>query len=82
MSDWYPTTLVRFISKIQKMYNLILRKKYEEFETRDITVYQLISIAGSQSFLRFPNDAVAIEIFFKEIVSEYKLDDISLKCIS
>lgn len=82
MNEWYPTTLIRFISRIQKMYNLISRKKYESFEARDITVYQLVSIAGSQSFLRFPNDTTAIEIFFREIVSEYKLEDVSVKYIS
>lgn len=81
MHDWYPTTLIRFVSKMQKMYNAVARKKYEEYEARDITVYQLISIA-SQSFLRFPNDEIAIEIFFKEIICEYKLEDILLKSIS
>lgn len=75
MKKWFPTTLVTFVARIQKMYNSNIRKFYEENLEGDITVYQLLSVAGS-SFIVIPHDEFAINIFLKEIIIEYKLNDI------
>lgn len=79
MENWYPTTLVKFISKIQKIYNVNIRKFYGEESAKNITAYQLISIAGGLSFIDFYNDNIAVETFLREIINEYKLDEIRLK---
>ena len=79
MKNWYPTTLVKFISKIQKIYNIKVREIYGGEADRNITTFQLISIASGLSFIVFSNDNIAIEIFQREVINEYKLNEISLK---
>ena len=63
MKKWYPNILVRFISRIQKIYNMNIRKYYGMTNELDMTVYQLLSISGL-SFITFPNDELAISLFF------------------
>ena len=75
MKKWYPNILVRFISRIQKIYNMNIRKYYGMTNELDMTVYQLLSISGL-SFITFPNDELAISLFLKEVIAEYNLPDI------
>ena len=79
MKYCYPTTLVKFISIIQKIYNIKVREIYGGEADRNITTFQLISIARGLSFIVFSNDNIAIEIFQREVINEYKLNEISLK---
>lgn len=76
MKEWNPITLVKFVSKIQRIYNVFIRNLYEEESESTMTVYQLLSIAGT-SFVIFPNDEIVINIFLKEIMNEYRLESIS-----
>lgn len=50
MERWNPVTLVRFMSKTQKMINEKLRKQF--WEEEEVTIYRLESVAG-KSFLVF-----------------------------
>lgn len=75
MENWNPTTLVRFISRIQKIYNGKVRKIHEEEYDTDIITYQLLSVAGL-SFVAFSNDDISIDIFLREVISEYKSNEV------
>ena len=66
---------MRFISRVQKIYNMNIRKYYGMTNELDMTVYHLLSISGL-SFITFPNDELAISLFLKEVIAEYNLPDI------
>lgn len=49
-----------------KIYNIKVREIYGGEADRNITTFQLISIASGLSFIVFSNDNIAIEIFQRE----------------
>lgn len=75
MNKWNPVTLVKFMSKIQKIINEKLRKQLGEEEEKDVTIYQL-EAAGGISFLMFPNHFLAVDVFFRNIILQFGLEDI------
>lgn len=77
MNNWNPITLVKFMSKIQKIINEKLRKQLgaEEEEEKEVSIFQLESVAGL-SFLTFPNHSLAIDVFFRNIIPQFGLEDI------
>lgn len=76
MNKWNPITLVKILSKIQKIINEKLRKQLGEEDGKDVTIYQLESVAGV-SFLTFPNHFLAIDVFFRNIIPQFGLEDIT-----
>lgn len=74
MERWNPVTLVKFMSKIQKMINEKLRKQFGEED--EVTIYRLESVAG-KSFLAFPSHPLAIDVFFRNVIPLYGLEDIA-----
>lgn len=76
MSNWNPVSVVKFMSKLQKIINVKLQKQLGVEEEKEVSIYQLESVAGL-SFLVFPNNALAIEVFFRNIIPQYDLEDIT-----
>lgn len=76
MSNWQPVTLVRFTSKIQKIFNKTVRKIYEEEDEMDILFYQL-EYVGDHNYILFPYNELGIEIFLKNIMDELAIEKIT-----
>lgn len=75
MKGWSPISLVKFMSKIQKEINSMLRDRMGE-EENDMTIYQLVSVAGA-SFLVFPHISLAIDVFVRNMVTLLGIDDMA-----
>lgn len=75
MERWNPVTLVKFMSKMQKTINEKLRKQFGVEDESEVTIYQLESVAG-KSFLTFPNHPLVIDVFFRNIIPLFGLEDI------
>lgn len=76
MERWNPVTLVKFMSKMQRTINDKLKKLFGEEAGSDVTVYRLESVAG-KSFLVFPNHPLAIDVFFRNVIPLFGLEDIA-----
>lgn len=75
MSGWHPVSLVKFISKIQKMGNDSFKKYYNE--EQDILLYQLKTV-GDISFIIFPNNEISMAIFVANILNEINYEGIAI----
>lgn len=73
MDRWNPVTVVKLMSKMQKTINDKLRKQFGEED--EVTIYRLESVAG-KSFLAFQNHPLAIDVFFRNIIPLYGLENI------
>lgn len=73
LTGWHPVSLVKFISKIQKICNKILNDSYNV--EQEIMLYQLKSV-GDVSFIVYPNNKLALEIFLVNIINEIKLENL------
>lgn len=73
MEHWNPVTVVKFMSKMQNTINEKLKKQFGEED--EVTIYRLESVAG-KSFLVFPNHSLAIDVFFRNIIPLYGLENI------
>lgn len=79
VTGWHPVALVRFISKLQKHCNKVLKEYYHE--EQEILLYQLKAVEDT-SFIIFPNNEIAREIFLMNIVDEIGSESISVCKIS
>lgn len=77
MTGWKAVGLVKFISRIQKIFDQRQKKLMgEEEPEKNLQVYKLES-AGELSFVVFPVSDIMMEIFFKNILPEFGLENIS-----
>lgn len=76
MKCWNPVTLVKFMSTMQKAAREKLKKLFGEEDEKEMTIYQLESVAG-KSFLTFQNHPLTIDVFFRNIIPLLGLDDIA-----
>lgn len=74
MKNFPPVTVVNFMAKAQKSFNEQLRKKYGESES--LQIFQLDAV-GTQSFISFPKNDIAISTMLKHLIMAFKLEDIS-----
>lgn len=78
MKNWHPIRLIKYVSKIQNIYNKKVSKLYGDEMNETITIFQLDSFSGL-SFISFPNNNIAIYIFLNNIIEEIGIEDIIIK---
>ena len=75
MRNWHPTSVVRFISSVQKKYNNKFDEVYEIEQERRVETY-ILKYADDMPFVIFPNLDLAISIFLESLIKQLGADDI------